>query len=334
MEAGTTQPLPGGHYKTGVMFAGTVSMIPRLENRIAYLLEGAIGDISTVATDETIDQHIAGAGSNAGVNVHQFLYYRDATGTGTNWQLPYFTVHKFLPANTTAEEVGEISMDACFSMFQLNVGAGGIVTANVGLIGRGFSGTMWDLNPGWTAPTLDAIDTYMAASCTGFVKISISGGTPGTLTTQDVTGLRMTFINNLLPPNNARKIGSPYHIDHPNLSRGVIIEMPQLVSDYDTYMQIFGGAADPVADTGWSCSPLEANIDIELQSPEAISGAATTAYYTFRFRTTQNNVRLAADPVALVANQPVVLNLRSDIARVASGVPFEMYVQNDQVSYA
>ena len=110
--------------------------------------------------------------------------------------------------------------------------------------------------------------------------------------------------------------------------------MPQLVSDYDTYMQIFGGAADPVADTGWSCSPLEANIDIELQSPEAISGAATTAYYTFRFRTTQNNVRLAADPVALVANQPVVLNLRSDIARVASGVPFEMYVQNDQVSYA
>lgn len=333
IEAGDIRPLPGGHYKTGLMFAGTVTMIPRLENRIAYLLEAAIGDISTVGADQTIDQKIAASGSNTGVHVHQFLYLYDATGAGTNWQLPYLTTHRFLPSQSDSTDVGEISQDACVSLLQLNAGAGGIASANVGMVGRGFDGTIWDLNPSWSAPTLDDPDSFLATACTGFVKVAFTDGTPGTVTTQNVTGLRLSFINNLYPPARARIVGSPFHVDHPNLGRNTILEIPQLVSDYDTYMQVFSGAQNPVADGGFSCVPLSGDVDVELQSPMEIAGAASTAYYTFRFRTTQGNAKFTVDPVALVAGQPVVYNLRAEIARVTSGLPFECYIQNDQAAY-
>jgi hypothetical protein len=142
-------------------------------------------------------------------------------------------------------------------------------------------------------------------------------------------------MNNLFPPARARIIGSPFHVDHPNLGRATILEIPQLVSDYDTYMQCLAGAANPVVDAGFSCVPLEGDIDIELQSPMLISGAATPAYYTLRFRTTQGNAKFTVAPVALVAGQPVVFNLRAELARVplGAGLPFEFYIQNEVVAY-
>jgi hypothetical protein len=332
LEAGSTYPFPAGTYKTGLFFAGNVAMIPRLENRFGYILEGVCGDVSTWS-DVTIDQHIAAVGANVGVYAHQFLGLLDATGTGTNFTLPYYTTHRLMPNTVTASEVGEISQDMCFSALQMNVGAAGIVTANVGMVGRGFSGTIWDLNPGWTSPTLDDIDTFMVTSCTGFVKISISGGTPATVTTQDVTGAQFTFINQILPPNQARIVGSPYHVDHPNLARFITVDIPTLVTDYDVYMQAFGGPANPVVDTGWSCTPLDGDIDIELQSPSEISGAATTAYHTWRFRTTQANAKFTVQPLVLVPGQPVVFAMRCQIARPSSGIAYEMYLQNGQASY-
>jgi len=332
LEAGSTYPFPAGMYKTGLFFAGNVAMIPRLENRLGYLLEGVCGDVSTFS-NVTVDQHIAAAGSNNGVYCHQFLGLLDATGTGTNFTLPYFTTHRLLPNQTTASEVGEISQDMCISSLQLNVGAAGIVTANVGMVGRGADITLWDVNPGWTQPTLDDIDTFMVTSCTGFVKISVSGGTPATVTTQNVVGAQFTFVNQLLPPNQARIVGSPYHVDHPNLGRSLFIDIPTLVTDYDTYVQAFGGPANPVVDTAWSCTPLDGDIDIELQSPSLISGAATPAYHLLRFRTTQANAKFSVQPLVLTPGQPVVFAMRAMIARPSTGLSYEMYLQNGTASY-
>lgn len=332
LEAGSTYPFPAGTYKTGLFYAGNIMMIPRLENRLGYLMEAVCGDVSTFA-DVTVDQHIAAAGNNVGVHCHQFLGLLEATGSGTNFTLPYLTTHRLLPNQTTSSEVGEISQDACITSFQLNVGAAGIVTANVGMVGRGAAISLWDIDPGWTTPTLDDIDTFMVTSCTGFVKINIVGGTPATVTTQNVTGAQLTFINQVLPPNQARIVGSPYHVDHPNLGRFLTVDIPTLVTDYDTYVQAFGGPANPVIDTGWSCTPLDGNIDIELQSPSLISGAATPAYHLFRFRTTQDNAKFSVQPLVLVPGQPVVFAMRVQIARPSSGISYEMYLQNGTASY-
>ena len=327
LEAGSTNPLSGGMYKTGLTYAGNVRMIPRLDNRIAYLLEATVGDISTFA-DVTIAQHIATVGANAGVNTHQFLMQRDALGTGTNWTLPYLTTHRLLPNKTAADEVGEISQDVCVTSLELRADAPGVLQATLGLVGRGADITLWDVNPGWTSPTLDDDDAFAVTACTGYAQISIENGIPGTLTTQDITGATLTFTNTLLPPDQARIVGSPYHVDHPCLARAVTLDIPMLVSDYDLYVQTFGGPANPVVDTGWSCVPVSGNIDVLWQSPEEISGAATTAYHQMRFRTTQHNVMFSARPLSLVPGRPVVLALRAQITRVTSGVPYEFFIQN------
>lgn len=340
LEAGTPRPLPGGVYKTGLTFAGNVRLIPRLENRIAYLLEATVGDISTYS-NQTIDEQVAlkdastpVSGTYTGVYVHQFVMQYDMLGTGSNWTLPYMTTHRLLPNKTTASEVGEISQDACVTSLELSSQAPGVLMANLGLIGRGAAISLWDKNPGWTAPTLDADDTFAATACTGFAKISVNGGTPSTLTTQNITGVTLTFTNTLLPPDQARIVGSPYHVDHPCLARAVTLDIPMLVQDYDLYMQCLGGAADPIADTGWSCSPLEGNIDIQWQSAEPIAGAGATAYHQMRFRTTQNNAKFSIRPIALVPGRPVVFALRAQLTRPSSAPPFELYIQNATVSYS
>jgi hypothetical protein len=43
-EAGNLQALPRGTYKTGVVGAGGLDCIPRLDNRFGYWLEAALGE--------------------------------------------------------------------------------------------------------------------------------------------------------------------------------------------------------------------------------------------------------------------------------------------------
>ena len=342
LEAGTVRPLPGGTYKTGLFFGGNVNLIPRLDGNIGWLLEAVCGDASSW-TSSTIDNVIGGEDGVVGVTTWQFLYYYDNTALGTNWDLPYLTTHKLLPHGTAASEISEVSQDACVSSFQLNVGAGGIVTANVGLVGRGFDYDPdpahqqypFTANPGYTDPTLADENTFMVTSCAGSVNISLTGGyvesgaTLSTLTGIDVAGLQMTMVNNLLPPARSRIVGTPFHVDHPNLGRFCTITLPNLVSDYHTYMQCFAGAqaVDPPISRNWSCTPVAGDIDFTLQSPAVIG--ATTTYHQMRFRTTQGNANFTATPVVLVPGQPVVYNLTCTLSRPSSGLPFEWYIQNN-----
>lgn len=321
-------------YKTGAIFAGGLNLVPRLDNRFGWLLEAAVGDASTFA-DMTIAQHIAGAGTNVGCYTHQFLFTSASLGTtwGDQFELPYLTTHRYLPSQTSGDDVGEISQDACVTSLVLDVGAAGIAGAQVGFLGRAKGTTLWDINPGWSLPSYDDTDAFITSSCSGSVQITVNGGVPGTLATLNATRATLNLTNMLLPPQRARVIGSPYQVDHPNLGRSATIQIPFLVADYDVYVQSFGGPANPVTDTGWSCVPLDGNVDISLQSADLIPGTATAAYYQLRFRTINNNCKWSFRPLTLVPGMPVVMALVGTIADDGTEVPFELYIQNDLASY-
>jgi hypothetical protein len=324
-EAGNTKALTRGVFKAGVMAAGTVAFIPRLDNRFGYWLEAVCGDASSYA-DQTIAQVIAGSGSEAGVNTHLFGFV-----DGDDFDLPYLTVHRLLPHDTAASQVGEIMQDVRVAQWTLNVPAAAIVTNQMAMLGRCNTATVWDLNPGWSSPTLDDDDTFLVTACTGSVSFSVTGGTPAALTAFDVSGARITWSNNLLPPNQTRRVGSPHPKDFPCLSRSITIETTIFMEDYDLYVQTFGGPAAPVTDTGWLCTPLAGDFDITLQSPEVIG--ATTEYHQLRIRTLDGNVRWLCRPVVLAPNRVVMLQLQGTVIPGTTNRDIYVWMQNNHTNY-
>lgn len=324
-ESGNSKALGGGTYKTGAWAAGNVDIIPRMDNRIYHLLEGVFGDASTY-TDQTIAQVIADSGSEVGVNTHLFGF-----ADGSEFDIPWFTTHRLLPHSTASSQVGEITQDARIGNFMLTAGAGAYATSRLGLLGRVNNATVFDLNPGWAAPTLDDSDTYLLTTCAGSVKLSVTDGTPSTLTEFDVGNVMMGVTNNLTGPNDLRKIGSMHPISYTVLSRTIVFQTTFFISDYDFYVQVFCGGADPVIDAGVSCTPVAGDIDITLQSPAVIG--STSEYHEMRIRTTQANVQWTAAPLVLVPDQPVLIQATGTLKRVDAGRDIECYIQNGQASY-
>lgn len=306
--------LTRGRFKTGIVMGGNIDIVPRLQNRIAWLLWGAVGYLST-HTDQTIAQVIAAAGANVGVNTHQIYF-----DTSDEFDIKYLTVHKLLPHSTAASQVGEIGMDNRITNLTIAATPASVATMRFGMLGRATADPLWDINPAWSA-TYDSEDSFMVTSCTGSVEIEG--------TTYDTGAVTLTLMNNLLPPAQGRKIGSGHPIDYPVLSRSLVLATTCFVADYDLYMQTFGGAASPVIDCAWSCTPYSGDFDIILESDTAIPGAATAANYQMRIRTTQNNVNFMARPIVLVPNQPVVFQLIGNVQNPDSGHPFDIYIQNE-----
>jgi hypothetical protein len=240
-------------------------------------------------------------------------------------------VHRYLPHDTAADQVGEIVQDVRVANWVLNIPAGAPVTNRIDMLGRAIPTTVWDIDPGWSAPTLDDDDAFLVTACTGSVQLSVTGGTPGSLTEFDAAGARLTWSNNLLPPNQTRRIGSPHPKDFPVLSRAITLECTLFVDDYDLYVQTFGGAASPVVDTGWSCTPLAGDFDITLQSPELIG--STSTYHQMRIRTVDGNVRWLARPIVLVPNRVVMLQMTGTVIPATTNRDVYVYMQNDHANY-
>ena len=301
--------LPRGRFKTGIVFGGNVDIVPRLDYNIGWLLYAAVGDHSQ-HDDQTISQVIAGTGSNTGVTTYQFYF-----DSSDEFAIKYLTAHKLLPHDTDASKVGEIAEDCRVTALTITATPAAVVTMRFGLLGRATATTVWDVNPGWSA-TYDQEDTFMVTSCTGDVQIEGVSYDTGAVT--------ITLANNVLPPARARKIGSGHPIDFPVLSRALTIATTCYVSDYELYMDTFSEAT---GDRGWSCTPYSGDFDITLQSAAEIAGAASTAYYQMRIRTTQNNVNFMVRPIVLVPNQPVVFQLIGTVQAPSSGHPFDIYFQ-------
>lgn len=316
--------LQRGRFKTGVIFGGNLDIVPRLENRLGWLLQAAFGDVSSTA-DTTITNAIAGSlAGDAGVNCHQFYF-----DTADEFNIPYMTAHRLLPHDTAASQVGEIAQDCRVTGWTLNAAPARIVTSRFSMVGRANATTVWDYNPAWTA-TYDTDDTFAVTSCSGSVQFEY--GDPAVLTSFKTTNVAIALANNVLPPAQAREIGSGHPIDYPVLSRTLTIATTCFVESYDLYVEMFGGAGAGGADSGWSCTPASGDFDVTLQSAAEIG--STDEYYQMRIRTTGNNVTFRAAPVVLRPNAPVVFQLVGSVQKPSSGHPVVCWLQNAQSGYS
>jgi hypothetical protein len=327
-ESGATSALPQGLFKSGVHAEGGVDFIPRLEESIGYWLKAVFGDASK-ADNQNISQAIAESGTTTGVYSHRFVF---DNAFGSSFDLPYLTSHRWLPHTTAADQVGEILQDVRIQNWALQANAAAVVSASADMLGRANGTTIFDMDPGWSAPTLDNSNTFLVSSCAGSVQVLMTGGVPGTLTEIDVSVVGLNVTNVLLPPNRSRRVGSPHPKDYPVMSRAITLTTVVYLEDYDLYVQMFAGAASPVVDAAWSCTPLSGDIDVTLLSPVEIG--STGEYFQMRFRTSDGNVKWSARPLVLVPNQPVLLAMTGLVtpATTASTYDFEMWIQNDHAT--
>jgi hypothetical protein len=314
--------LPRGRFKTGIVFGGNIDIVPRLENRSGWLLYAAFGAVSTIA-DTTIANAITGStGGDSGIYAHKFTFADD------EYDLPYVTAFKLLPNTDPTKEVGEIAEDCRMGSWLLTATPAAVATNRFSMLGRATADTVWDYNPGWS-PTYDADDTFIVTSCSGSVKFEF--GSPASLTEFDTGAVSVALVNNMLPPAQARKIGSGHPIDFPVLSRTLTVATTCFAEDYDLYVECFGGAGSGGADSGWSCTPSSGDVDITLQSAAEISGSD---YHMMRFRTVEANCNFMVRPIVLQPNRPVVFQLAGTIQNTDSGRDCELWLQNGQSGYS
>lgn len=326
--------LPTGQFVTGVWAQGPMSLIPRLDNRLGWLLLASMGQVSTITDIKAADLDFLGGDATvtSGINCHVFTVVED-----DQFFVPWITARRLLPNVTAAERVGEVFQDGRVASMTLSAASAAPVTMDMNVLARmAQQDYAFEFNAGgkianWSA-TYDDFDNFAVTSCDGYVKV---GGVAF-----DVTAVSLNLVNQVMPPTQSITIGSVHPTDFPNLGRALTVTATYLVSDYDLYVSSLKGAsADVSVDAGANvaCTIYEAECDIMLASQTAI-GAAGDADEPYRLRFISNqlddNVSWVVQPIRIQPNRPVVAQLIGTFVAAPTGYPWYLVLQNDQADYA
>jgi len=316
--------LPSGAFTQGTWAEGPVSMIGRLDNRLGWLLLAAMGDVSTVS-NVTIAQFLAGTGTTAGVYTHIFRFY-----STDQYFTPWLTIHLRRPHDTAASQLGEIYQDGKIRSLTLTGAAGAPVTVDADFVARlnsaDSTGNDFDFNPStWSSATYDDFDSFGVTSCDGHFKIEG--------TTMKVTNVAITVANNNLPPAQSMHIGTTHPLDFPTLGRTCQVTATVLLEDYNFYVSTFEGTLNAGTDATVGCAVYQGDLDVMLASQNYITGSEP---YRIRIRSNpaENNVSWQVRPIRTRPNQPVVLQVVSNVLSIGSGDPILVMLQNAHVNYS
>jgi len=350
--------LPTGAYVTGAWGAGGLSLIPRLDNRLGWLLLAALGEVSTISDIRLTDLSIMGGdGSqdlaihpeNEGINCHIFSMVDI-----NQFFVPWLTVRRLLPNLIDNERVGELFQDAHIGTLTINASSVSPLTFDVTMLARIHEDYAFYPDPFGTGEwsddiTFDELEHFGVTSCEGWVKINDEK--------YDVTNLTITLTNNLLPPAQTIIIGSYSPTDFPVLGRTLEATVTFLVDTYDLYVSSFiggdvtywadisektgytaaGGAGSAV--DGWNieCGVLISDMEIVLASQTRM-GAVGDGTERFKLCVKSNkdhdSVTWKMQPLRLQPNRPVILQATASFNSISETAdPFWFILQNLQTNY-
>lgn len=223
-----------GTYKFGAFVGSEIDLIPRVEDSIGWLLEAALGVASSVADSTyTASGFVPGP---TGVNAHLFRFKPD----DSSFQ-PWIAVRRTIP-NSDGTSDGEVGYDCKVGSLRINVPAGGLMNARLGIVGRAFFSE-------------DPVSWSYAESFEG--SESIPQGMRGSLKLAGqplpVTGLSIEISNGLSTPQQEMIIGEFNPDDFVALYRGCTIRAVYKWANADLYEKIlYGGVGNVV----WSSEPF------------------------------------------------------------------------------
>lgn len=255
-EVGGTHFLTGT-FKAGTQFGGGASFIPRLQDNFGLLLKGLLGAVEAPVQDGTYD------------GVYDHVFHPDMANTAA---LPWMTWMKYIPADDAGNnDLVEVGEDCKIASMQLAIPAAGLMTAQVGVVGRipghGFEPDFLTLEGGYTFNDFEDADS-IALSCTGSLTVNA--------VPVKSTGVMIEFGNNLTNQEE-RIVGSYFLDDITTLSRVMTIRLIQKWNDPTLYAQAMYealGASGAAALSPWSPVPFTAPISLVVQSPGNIGSTA------------------------------------------------------------
>ena len=315
--------LTSGTYVTGTWAAGPITIIPRLDDRVGWLLLATMGEVSSVANTEIDNLEIFGGthGSDAGVHSHVFTFQTD-----DQHFIPWTTIRRRLPHSTAANRVGEEFQDCKVGAMTGTIATGTPFTMDLDMVGRlKQSDYIFDYNPSWGSQTYDDFDNFAVPSCAGHFKV---GGTEF-----NVTNMTFTVSNNVLPPAQSVVIGTTHPTDFPTLSRTVTVTATFLVDTWDLYVSTFAGSSVSATDSNVSCTIYNADLSVLVASQNFITGAHRYALRVVSNQATDNAAWTVA-PVRIIPDRPVVVTATCSVQSLSSGDPFYVIIQNAKADYA
>lgn len=291
------RPLPTIPFKGGVMVAGGVTFNPRLESSLGWLLEGALGDVSSSAGSGTVYTHTFRINS------------------ATPGLVPWFGMRKFIPTdgNVGNYGLGEIYKDCKLTGLMLTLPNDGLISARADVMGREFElveSPNWGITSGSTggwAPTTGEFEDYpsipIGSTPGGYINVPTFGNLP---VVQAVVGIQ----NQNLDPRMEKVYGSPYLEDVTIIGRQVTLDLTVKWTNPDLYRQILTGS---VNGTSWSSVPFTSQVVFRAISPANMPGCSQPyeilVTVTEAMLSLQGGIQLAGNNAVMMRFQGVALDI-------------------------
>jgi len=287
------RPLPTIPYKAGVMVGGGLTIHPRLEGSIGYLLKAAVGYCTSTS----------GSGS---VKNHAFTL--DPSNPG---YIPWMGFRKYIPSGGDPGDygLGETFKDCKVLSLALTLPNEGLISARVDALGRLFA---LEESPAWGTTSGSAGGWNAAGEFEDYPSIPIGSTPGGYINTPDfgtlpVVQAVVTMQNRNLDIRQEKVYGSPYLEDITIITRALNVQLTVKWKNPGLYRQILTGS---ISGTEWSSVPFTTPITFRSISPGNMSGEAQP--YELLVETGEAMLSLQGG-ITLAGNDAVIMNFAGQV---------------------
>ena len=297
-------PVPTFPYKAGVLVGGGMTLQPRLESTIGWLLNGLMGDVTSTQVGTTTEY------------THAFTFATDAAET------KWFSFRKHIPRKDGAADtdLGEQYEDCKIVSMSFNLANDAPITSRVDVLGRTF---FMDLDP--------AAWTY-ANTFEDFQSIPIGCNTDGYLKLPDYSATELAIVaatvtmqNIPLDVRQERVFGSPYIEDVTTIMRQLTFDMVVKWSDPELYLSVLTGTT---TGTQWTANPFTSDIEIYVTSPDIMPGLTNP----FALKIEASKVMVAqTEGITLAGNQAIMTRF-TGTAIEDPGQEYAQFTLNNQIT--
>ncbi len=291
---------PTGAYKDGAFGAGTVTLLPRLEDVIGHLLEATIG-VHSVTSDCP----------EAGVNRHVFTSPTDAM------DMPWLGIRAMIPAGVGYSDVGEQINDVRVARMRLIFAAHQLLAANFDFAGRI---PLPNQDPsGWTYD-----NTYEDETSIPLAAVTGNSLTLGA-TSFSAANLSIDLVNAYSTPRDEAVINSPYPDDMVLLQQILRFTWTHKWNDPALYASIYADGG-----TEWSPVVHKTAMDVVIQSPNNISGQTVP----YRLQIKAPSVSWGAQGPPMLAGGQMIVQQYTGVAQYLSGSDYiQLLLDNKAATY-
>ncbi len=274
-------PVPTFPYKSGPIVQGGMTLQPRLEDTLGWLLYGAVGDVTSVQ-DGATDMY-----------THTF-----ALKASDPSFVPYMGFRKYIPPSdgTSATDFGEVFKDCKIVGFNVALPNNGPINARVDVIGREFES---DLAPdAWTYENgFESWESIPVACATGgFIKFGD--------VELPVVQASVNFVNVPLDLKQERLYGDPFIYDVTPVQRRLEFDLMVKWANPDLYNSVRTGSP---TGTTWSSAPMTGSFEAHTVSSVNMTGQ--TEPWSLKFKSDEAMLSLVGG-IQLASNQSVLMRFR------------------------